>query len=192
MDETEYQKRQIEILNECYRVLKDDGPMFYNHKNRIRKGYGETISPYVWLYKTNFKIRQEIIWDRGSTHNVDRRRYLPTTEKIYWLTKSKSVHFDREIDTTFKCEVWAFPFEKNTSHPAPFPNRLPDNILHCIRPKANENNIVLDPFMGSGTVAISALKHGYDFIGFEIIPEYIELAHRRINEYKNITNGDKN
>lgn len=184
MNEDEYQAWQIQFLNECYRVLEDDGSMFYNHKNRIYTGTGEIISPYEWLYKTSFKIRQELIWDRGSTNNVRRCRYLPTTEKIFWLTKSNKVNFDREKDTKFKGEVWSFPFGKNTEHPAPFPIELPDNILHCIPIKKNENNIVLDPFMGSGTVAVSALKNGFDYIGFEILPEYVRMAENNIEKYK--------
>ena len=54
MPEDLYQKWQVEILNECYRVLKKDGSLWYNHKNRIRNG--EQIEPYRWLYKTPFII----------------------------------------------------------------------------------------------------------------------------------------
>lgn len=180
MPEDEYEKWQIEILNECFRVLKPDGSMFYNHKNRIHSGHGEIISPYQWIYKTNFKIRQEIIWDRGSTNNVDKSRYLPTTEKIFWLAKSNRPKFSRELHTKFKTEVWKFPFEKSTEHPAPFPIDLPDNIISCI---PNNKLTVLDPFIGSGTVAISALKHNCNYIGFELLPEYVELANKRINNF---------
>lgn len=180
MPEEEYQKWQIEVLNECYRVLKKNGSMFYNHKNRIRSGAGEIISPYEWLYKTNFKIRQEIIWDRNGTNNVKRCRYLPTTEKIFWLTKDKTVNFDRDLDTKYKMEVWRLQFGRYTPHPAPFPVELPDNILDCI--KSDERLIVLDPFMGSGTVAISAIKHNYDYIGFEKFETYIEMANKRIKD----------
>lgn len=56
MNEEDYQNWQIDFLNECYRVLKKDGSMFYNHKNRIHKG--TIISPYQWLFKTPFLIRQ--------------------------------------------------------------------------------------------------------------------------------------
>ena len=63
MDEDEYQQWQLDILNELFRVLKNDGSLFYNHKNRIHNG--EIISPYQWLFKSPFKIRQEIILDRG-------------------------------------------------------------------------------------------------------------------------------
>lgn len=182
LPEPVYQEWQIKILDECYRVLKSDGSMFYNHKNRIKSGSGEIVSPYEWLYKTKFKIRQEIIWDRGSTNNVDKSRYLPTTEKIFWLTKSTRPNFSRELDTKFKKEVWSFPFEKSTKHPAPFPIDLPDNIISCIPNK--ENIIVLDPFMGSGTTALSAIKNGCKgYIGFEKFQEYIDLANERIKNF---------
>lgn len=182
LPEDEYEKWQIDVLNECFRVLKKDGSMFYNHKNRIWTGKGEIISPYKWLFKTNFKIRQEIIWDRGSTNNVATQRYLPCTELIFWLTKSSKVNFYRGRDTMLKKEVWAFPFEKGTKHPAPFPQKLPDNILSCIPQKENEKLLVLDPFMGSGTVALSAIKYNCDYIGFEKFQEYIDMANKRINK----------
>lgn len=178
--EEEYEQWQIDILNECYRVLKKKGSLFYNHKNRIIKGEGEISNPYSWLVKTPFKIRQEIIWDRGSTNDVNRARYLPTTEKIFWLTKDKSPRFDRADDTLFKKEVWSFPFKTHTSHPAPFPELLPDNIIHCV--SKGERILVLDPFMGSGTVAASAKFNGCDYIGFELLPEYVEMATRRVEE----------
>jgi modification methylase len=187
LPEEEYEKWQIEILKECHRVLKPKGSMFYNHKNRIWTGHGEIISPYKWLYQTPFKIRQEIIWDRGSTNNVATCRYLPSTELIFWLTKDVQPNFYRGRDTIFKKEVWSFPFKTNTAHPAPFPIDLPDNILHCI-PKNEDGTplIVLDPFMGSGTVAVSAINHGCDYIGFEKFQTYVDMANERIvTETKN-------
>lgn len=183
MDENEYQEWQINILNECFRVLKKDGSMFYNHKNRIIKGKGEISNPYSWLIKTPFRVRQEIIWDRGSTNDVNRRRYLPCTEKIYWLTKSEKPNFDRKIDTPFKKEVWSFPFEKNTPHPAPFPLELPNNIIHCCKVD-DAPLLILDPFMGSGSVAVSAIKYDCDYIGFEKFQEYVDMANKRIEESK--------
>lgn len=178
-----YQEWQIDILNECYRVLKKDGSMFYNHKNRIIKGQGEISNPYSWIVKTNFLVRQELIWDRGSTNDVNRRRYLPTTEKIFWLTKSSKPNFDRKIDTPFKKEVWSFPFQTNTKHPAPFPIDLPNNIIHCIKTN-DEPIVVLDPFMGSGTVALSAIQNNCNYIGFELLEEYVAMTEERINNIK--------
>lgn len=178
MDEQDYQDWQTEILKECYRVLKKDGSMFYNHKNRIHKG--EIVSPYRWLFKTPFKIRQEIIWDRGSSPNVDSVRYVPSTELIFWLTKSERPRFKRQKDTIFKNEVWKIVPKKNTEHPAPMPIEIPNNIIPCIA--QGEKIVVLDPFMGSGTVALSAKQNGCDYIGFEKFQKYVDMAERRINE----------
>ena len=84
-----------------------------------------------------------------------------------------------KIDTPFKKEVWSFPFKTNTEHPAPFPIDMPDNIIHCIQ-EEDEKLIVLDPFMGSGTVAVSALKHNCFYIGFELLKEYVDMAEKNI------------
>lgn len=183
MPEEEYEKWQTEILNECYRVLKPDGSMFYNHKNRIWTGKGEIISPYKWLFRTPFKIRQEIVWDRTASIAINRSRYMPSSERIYWLTKTNKPMFDRKPDTPFKFDVWRFVSEHNNEHPAPFPQKLPDNILHCIKENDDDDRLlVLDPFMGSGTVALSAIKYGCDYIGFEKFQEYIDMANNRINK----------
>ena len=85
MPEELYQQWQIEILKECYRVLKEDGSMWYNHKNRIKNG--KQIEPYQWLYKTPFTIKQEIVWQNGS-QNFDKIRFYPMTERVYWLAKN--------------------------------------------------------------------------------------------------------
>lgn len=178
MDEQDYEKWQIDVLNECFRVLKKDGSMFYNHKNRIFKG--EIVSPYKWLFETPFKIRQEIIWDRGSSPNVDSVRYIPSTELIYWLTKSERPRFRRQKDTEFKSEVWRIVPNRGTEHPAPFPIEIPNNIIPCIAQR--ERIVVLDPFMGSGTVAVSAMLNGCDYIGFEKFEKYVDMAEKRLED----------
>lgn len=180
MPEQKYQQWQIEILKECYRVLKDNGSMFYNHKNRIVRGEGRISTPYEWLLKTPFNIRQEIIWDRKSSPNVHPNRYLPTTEKIYWLSKTVRPDFMRNKEIEWKGEVWQVPFEINTEHPAPFPVGLVDNILKCI--PNDGTKVVLDPFMGSGTTAISAINNNFKFIGFELFQEYVDMANERIQK----------
>lgn len=83
--------------------------------------------------KRNIKIRQEIIWNRANTPNVNSRRYLPTTELIFWLTKSKKPMFDRKPDTKYNSEIWKFSAQRNTGHPAPYPIDLPENIIHCVK-----------------------------------------------------------
>lgn len=179
MPEKDYQKWQIEILNECYRVLKTDGSMFYNHKDRIINGKGEILSPYRWLFQTPFKIRQEIVWNRKSSPSIDNKRFVPVTEKIYWLTKTERPRFVRSKDCQFKTDVWTFQADKNTEHPAPFPLALPNNIIPSV--SQGKKIIVLDPFVGSGTVALAALNNNCNYIGFEKFQEYVDMAERKLN-----------
>ena len=75
--------------------------------------------------------------------------------------------------------VWTFGAEsaKRVGHPAPFPIELP---LRCIKLYTFENDIVLDPFMGSGTSAISALMSNRRFVGYDINKEHIKIAEKRI------------
>jgi modification methylase len=178
MNEDDYEEWQIIFLNECFRVLKKDGSMFYNHKNRVKKN--KISFPNEWICKSNFICRQEIIWDRKVVINQDKCRYLPTTEKIYWLIKErKNPRFKLCENILFKSEVWTFPPEFKSEHPAPFPIELPNNIIPCI--SQGERIVVLDPFMGSGTVALSAKQNGCDYIGFELFQEYIDIANERLN-----------
>lgn len=185
--EDEYQKWQIDFLNECERVLKDDGSLFYNHKNRIHKGF--IVSPYEWILKSRMRVRQEITWNRGSSNNLAPYRYIPSNEIIFWLTKSKRVSFTRPVGLENKMETWNIGFKRNTEHPAPFPLEIPDTILACI--PNDGDKIVLDPFMGSGTVAISAIKHNFRWLGFELLGEYVDMANNRIKSFynENYSNG---
>lgn len=179
MAEEDYEEWQIKILNECFRVLKKDGSMFYNHKIRVR--HNEISHPITWISKSMFRCRQIITWDRLASPNPDPCRYVPTTELIFWLCKdSKNPRFKRSKDSQFQTEVWRLPADKGTEHPAPFPIELPDNIIPSVAD--GEEIVVLDPFMGSGTVAKSALKNHCHYIGFEISQDYIDIANRDIKQ----------
>lgn len=181
--EDKYQKWQVEFLNECHRVLKRDGSMFYNHKVRVAKH--KASHPIEWILKSNFIFRQQIVWDRGRTPAVSPIRYLPTTELIFWLTKERvQPNFKRQKEVEHKTEVWNIRPQRDDDHPATFPQELVDAILINIDNKKGDA-IVLDPFMGSGTVALSAIKHNFNYIGFEKFEKYCELAEERIENYMN-------
>lgn len=66
---------------------------------------------------------------------------------------------------------------KRVKHPAPFPEELPHRLINLY---SFENDIVLDPFMGSGTTAVAALKNKRKFIGYDISEEYVKIAYERI------------
>jgi site-specific DNA-methyltransferase (adenine-specific) len=77
--------------------------------------------------------------------------------------------------------VWTFGAEsaRRVGHPAPFPIELP---LRCIKLYTFENDVVLDPFIGSGTTAVAALTSNRRFIGYDIDKNYVKMAEKRINE----------
>lgn len=176
MKEEDYQKWQIEVLNECYRILKTSGSMFYNHKVRIKKG--EAIHPLKWLFKTKFILKQEITWDMGKSANCDKIRFFPFSERIYWLVKDEKTKIYNKNNLSDVWRVVPTHKRKDFGHIAVMPIKIVDNILDSIK----TNSItILDPFMGTGTTGASVIKHNANFIGIEIAPEYYKIAVDRLN-----------
>jgi site-specific DNA-methyltransferase (adenine-specific) len=178
--EEDYQKWQIDILKKCYDILKDDGVMFYNHKNRIVGG--SVISPFEWLNKTDFNIYQVIVLNLKSTANVDKRRFFPVHELLFVLTKSNKTKLNNIECLT---DVWEMKkvSRKESGHPATFHIDLPNR---CILSATNENETVLDPFMGSGTTAMACINANRQYIGFELDAGYFNLANERIENRKKV------
>lgn len=175
MPEELYQKWQTEILNECYRVLKKNGSMWYNHKNRIKNG--QQIEPYRWLYNTPFIIKQEIVWQNGS-QNFDKCRIYPMTERVYWLTKDKSTKLFNAINhhDVFTRAEWQ-PVKTKGDFKRAYPEQMVEDIISCFP----DSNVILDPFSGSGTTCCVAKRMGKKYIGFELSAEYCNIASERIS-----------
>ena len=177
MKEDDYQNEQIQVLNECQRILNSDGSLFYNHKVRVAQH--KASHPIEWILKSNLIFRQQITWDRKSSPNVDHCRYLPSTELIFWLTKTQvQPNFERNINSIFKFEVWTLAPKPNKYHPAPYPIEIPRNIMMSLKNK--ENIVVYDPYTGSGTTLIAAKEFGFDYIGSEKIEKYVKYANRQL------------
>lgn len=176
LTEPEYQYQQIEVLNECHRILKSDGSMFYNHKNRIKNGV--QITPYEWLLKTNFVIKQEIVWFNGS-QNFDKCRFYPMTERIYWLSKSPKTKLFNAINhhDLFNKSEWVAEGTRK-QHTRAFPEKMVSDIIKCF-PEAKS---ILDPYAGSGTVGIVAKQMGLEFVLIEKDEKYAKLASTRLQE----------
>jgi modification methylase len=178
-----YQKNQIDILNEIFRITKPGGSFFYNHKIRWEKGL--MIHPMDWLRKTKWVIRQEIIWDRMIAANIRGWRFWQIEERIYWLYKPKGKNLigeELKPKHALLTSIWRFPPERENPHPAPFPIELPTRAIYSIMDE--KKGIVIDPFCGSGTTLVSAKILGHKFIGIEISKEYIKFANERLNNYK--------
>lgn len=165
----EYEAWQREIIGLCWAQLSDAGAIFYNHKPRPQ-------SCEVWLptaLNPGLPLRQIIIWARAGGINFAPTHYVPTHEWVLVIAKPDFRLRDKAASGAG--DVWYIPQESRTEHPAPFPIELPTRILETI-----PGETILDPFMGSGTTGVAAVKLGRKFIGIEIEPKYFDIACRRI------------
>lgn len=172
MPHDEYVEWQRECLREMLRVTKDTGAVFYNHKWRVQRGLLQDRQDIV----SEFPVRQIIIWRRKGGINFNPGYFLPTFEVIYLIAKKD---FKLAPKANALGDVWEISQESKNDHPAPYPVELTDRII-----KSCLGNVVLDPFMGSGTTAISAINHGWNYIGIELSEGYCKMARQRIQKHK--------
>lgn len=169
MPHKEYVEWQRDCLTAMMRVLKDDGAIFYNHKWRVQAGLLQDRSDIV----KDFPVRQIIIWQRKGGINFNPGYFLPTYEVIYLICKPR---FKLAPKANAFGDVWSISQDFDNPHPAPFPVEL---ALRCIQSTTAE--IVLDPFLGSGTTAIAAVMANRDWIGIDSSEDYCKMANERIN-----------
>jgi DNA modification methylase len=191
------------VWKEVYRVLVPGGRACVNVANLGRK-------PYIPLNgliakemtELGFLMRGEIIWDKassaststawGSWQSATNPTLRDTHEYILVFSKGsfRRDKMDGRVSTISKDQfleftksVWEIPSEsaRKVGHPAPFPVDLPYRLIQLY---TFSEEIVLDPFMGSGQTALAALKAGRHFVGYEISGEYVELASSRIQNSK--------
>lgn len=167
MPYTDYVEWQKEFLRECWRLIPEDGAIFYQHKNRVQKGVLRTphdLNP-------GLPLRQIIIWDRGSGMNFNRAFATPSHEVIYVFAKPK---FRFRKAHGLKDVIKVLP-DRGNPHPAPFPVELPRKIIAATTAKT-----VLDPFCGSGSTGVAALLEGRRFLGIDQSAAYCRMAEDRL------------
>jgi len=158
-------------LSHMFRILNNEGAIFYNHKWRVQGGILQDRHEIL----QGFPVRQVIIWRRKGGLNFNRGYFLPTYEVIYLIAKPK---FRLLPKANAVGDVWEFTQEMNNEHPAAFPVALIDRIISSTPAK-----LILDPFMGSGTTAIAAIMNNREYIGIDISEEYCKMAENRISSY---------
>jgi DNA modification methylase len=198
LDEENYLKMIKKVSLECKRVLKKNGTIFFNLKNRL---IDDEIKPPFWIIEffKELHLKNIIIWNfdwGGSTS----KRFSSRYEYIFFFSKDKkkwtfnlndivipSVNYrpDR-YKTQFKnpSDVWKIPLvsgnsTERTGHPAQYPEKLIERIILSV---TNKKDLVLDPFMGSGTTAKVAKKLGRNYVGYETNREYIDMANKRLKK----------
>ena len=182
--EADYQQTQIAVLNELYRIIKPGGSFFYNHK--IRWERGDMLHPMEWLSKTQWTVRQEIIWDRRIAANIRGWRFWQVEERIYWLLKPiNGAKIGEELKSRHAklSSIWQFSPEQKNPHPAPFPLVLPLRAIYSVMDE--RRGVIIDPYCGSGTTCVAAKLLNQQYIGVDVSPAYIEMAEERIKHYKN-------
>ena len=166
---------------ELLRILKDDGSFCLN----LGFSYGETgvLRPF---YIVKRLIRQGwicidvIIWHKNNPVPLQ-GRLTNAFEYIFVFSKSPVWSFKKQIN--YEHNVWTFPVEARIGTVASFPEELPKK---CIEFMSRENDIVLDPFVGSGTTCVVAKKLNRKYIGIDISQECCEVAKRRLSDTKSI------
>ncbi len=187
-EEKTYQEEQIQVLNQLFRVTRAGGSFFYNHKIRWEKG--ELLHPINWLMKTDWSVRQEIIWDRNIAANIRGWRFWQVEERIYWLYKPlQNNKIGKELQSKHAklTSIWRLSPERNNSHPAPFPLVLPLRIIFSLLEEPQRDKfskkLVLDPYCGSGTTLVAAKLIGHNFIGIDSSENYLKQTKKRLENF---------
>lgn len=166
--EGEYQDWLRSIMGECMRL--SSGLVWINHKVRYRDGHG--VHP-VRIF--DYPIWCEVIWDRGVSMALNCRKFSPSHEGLWAF--GKPAWWDDAQNKLMS--VWRLRFDNDVSdiHPCAFPL---DIAMRPIAASCPPDGIVLDPFAGTGTCGVAAVRLGRRFIGVEIEPKYFNIAKARI------------
>jgi adenine-specific DNA-methyltransferase len=198
-------------IGEIYRLTKQNGAFWLNLGYLEIPGKAKALPiPYLLWERLPFYLLQEVIWNYGAGLHT-KRMFSPRNEKFLWCVKSADIYTfnlddvrDKNVkypnqkkNGKLKCnplgknpsDVWEFPkvtsgeqrsSKERTAHPAQFPLAVIDRIVKAC---SHENDIILDPFMGSGTTAVAALQTDRQVIGFEISEKYCQMAKERVQHF---------
>lgn len=204
----DYLEMLEEVFEVCAAKLEPGGRMAVNVANLGRKPYRSLSADVIAILQDDLGllIRGEVIWQKakgaggscawGSYMSPQNPVLRDVTERVIVASKGR---FDRALSRKRREEaglphqatitseefleatidVWEIPSESATriGHPAPFPVGLPKRLIELY---TYQGDLVLDPFMGSGTTAVAARQTGRHYIGFETEPEYVTLAEERL------------
>ena len=197
----QYRELLRSVFRETYRVLVTGGRACVNVANLGRR-------PYIPLHRyiiedmeaLGFLMRGEILWNKGSSASPstawgswksaanpvlrDVHEYILVFSKQSFARKRQKHHENtirKEDFLEWTRSVWSFPAvpARTVGHPAPFPEELPRRLIELYTYKGD---VVLDPFCGSGTTCLAALKAGRHFVGFDISSDYCRLADNRLKK----------
>ncbi len=208
----EYLDMLTDVFAECVRALEPGGRIAVNVANLGRKPYRSLSADVTTILQDRLRLllRGEIIWQKargaggncawGSFRAPGNPVVRDLTERIVIASKGR---FDRAVGQKDRAkaglparatitadefmestlDLWELPTESATrvGHPAPFPVELPQRLIEM---HTYVGDLVLDPFMGSGSTAVAAVRTDRHYVGYDTDPHYVELAEKRIAEEK--------
>ena len=198
-------------IKEIHRLTADDGAFWLNVGYFEVKNKGLAVPiPYLLWDKTDFYLLQEMVWNYAAGVAC-KSRFSPRNEKLLWYIKNQRQYIfnlddvrdpnvkypNQKKNGKLKCnplgknpsDVWQIPkvtsganrsSKERTAHPAQFPTEM---IERVIKSSSNKGDLIMDPFMGSGSTAVAALNTGRNVIGFEVENKYIRIAQDRIENF---------
>ncbi len=196
------------VFAETWRVLVHGGRACINVANLGRRPYiplSDCISGM--MAQIGFAMRGEIIWNKGAGAGVsmawgswlsasnpvlrDVHEYILIFSKGAFKRKKNADQantIEKEQFMEWTKSVWTINPEsaKKVGHPAPFPVELPHRLIQLY---TFTNDVILDPFMGSGSTAIAALNSGRSFVGYDIDSDFVTLAEKRISASSSTNDG---
>jgi len=206
----EYLQLLTDVFAECVRTLEPGGRIAVNVANLGRKPYRSLAADVVHILQDQLRLllRGEVVWRKGegaagscawgSFRSAANPVLRDTTERVVIASKGR---FDRALRRTDRerrglpsvntidadefmaatLDVWDIEPEsaRRVSHPAPFPVGLP---LRLIDLYTYEHDLVLDPFMGSGSTLVAAARRDRRYVGYDLDPTYVDIARRRVRD----------
>lgn len=204
LSDEDYWKLIEECFKEVYRVTESGGRLVINVANLGRKPYIPFSNMFTQIMlDLGFLMRGEIIWQKskGANANFAWGSWLSASNPVirdiheYCLVFSKdgmskgikgksTLEKEEFMDSTLS--IWNInpARAKKIGHPAPYPVELVERFINLY---SYEKDLILDPFIGSGTTAIAANNLGRNYIGYEINDDYCKLANKRILEASQLT-----
>ena len=200
LDLEEYRGLLRDVFAEVYRKLVVGGRACVNVANLGRRPYIPLHSYIIEeMAEIGFLMRGEVIWSKaasagsstawGSWLSASNPTLRDIHEYILVYSKGSMKREKQGRESTIKRDefleytksIWSFPTEsaKRVGHPAPFPVELPYRLIQLY---TFQGDVVLDPFCGSGTTCVAAMKTQRHFIGVDTSEEYVELARMRLRE----------
>lgn len=204
----EYRSMLKRVWKETYRVLVPGGRACINVANIGRKPYLPLNAFIVSdMIELGYLMRGEIIWNKGASAGIscawgswlaasnpvlrDVHEYILVFCKLDFKREKRESTIGKEDFIESTKSIWDIPAEsaKKVGHPAPFPVELPTRLIELYSFKGD---IVLDPFMGSGTTAIAAEKTNRQWVGYDTSQEYIGIAYYRLYQEQSFIEDEPN